>query len=285
MLKNLRSVAAPLLLATAAQAQTATATYELYDVAFSESTFLGPQYLTGSFTWTYQVGDFENGSGAFTSLSIPWTSETLATLNTNIDVGSIEITLPGSFHDRGVDISLKLVQKLTPDTPSAIDLALSKYEIQDLGPVHMGLVKSGEVAQPNTIPTSYGVGTAGTGGLVPTIASNGSFAHLGSATFGIDAENLLGGASAFTLVGFAQTSLPILGFDLNVDPAGLLMFPQLASGATGVAGDGTFTQTFAVPTAPALVGLELDLQVAVIDTGAAGGLIAASSGLTTTVFP
>ena len=285
MLKNLLSFTAPLLLAATATAQTATATYDLFDVALSEGAFFTPQYLTGSFTWTYQVGDFENGWGQFTSLTVPWTSETLATLNTNIDLGSIEITLPGSFQNRGVDISLKLVQKLSPTMPSGIDLALSKFEIEDFGPIHMGLVKSGEIAQPSTQPTSYGVGTAGSGGLVPTIASNGNFAHLGSTDFGIEAANLVGGAGAFTLVGFAQTSLPVLGFDLNVAPAGLLIFPATASGTPGLAGDGTFTQLFGVPTDPALVGLELDLQVAALDTGATGGLLSASPGLSTTIFP
>jgi len=284
MFKKLLTLAAPLILASSGLAQTAAESYDLHKVLLDGGPFTTPQFLTGSFTWTYQVGDFENGAGVFTSLDVPWTGETLATLNTNIDVGSIEIVLPGSFHDKGVDISLKLVHKLGPGVPAAIDFATSKFEIQD-GPIHSGPVVSGEIAPPNTIPASYGAGTAGTGGFIPTIADNGSFAHLGSLTFGIEAANLVGGASAFTLIGFAQTSTSTLGFDLLVSPAGLLMIPATASGAPGVAGAGSYSAAFPVPASPVLVGLQLDLQVAAIDTGATSGLVASSAGLTTTIFP
>jgi len=30
--------------------------------------------MTGTFEWTYVPGDFENGSGQFTDLYIPWTA-------------------------------------------------------------------------------------------------------------------------------------------------------------------------------------------------------------------
>lgn len=284
MFKTLLTVAAPLLFASSAMAQTATESYDLYKVLLNEQTYSTPQYLTGSFTWTYQVGDFENGSGVFTSLDVPWTTLGLATLNTTINVDSIEIVLPGSYHDKGVDITLKLLQKLAPGMPAAIDPATSKFEIQQ-GINFMGQVTSGEIAPPATIPVHYGVGTAGTGGIVPTLESNGIFAHLGSTTFGVEAANLVGGASAFTLIGFAQASTPVLGFDLLVNPAGMLTIPATASGAPGLAGAGSFSATFAVPSDTALVGLELDLQIAAIDTGALGGLVAASNGLTTTIFP
>lgn len=287
MFKTLLTITAPLLLASSAMAQTATESYDLYKVLLNEQTYSSPKYLTGSFTWTYQVGDFENGSGVFTSLDVPWTTEGLATLNTTINVDSIEIVLPGSFHDKGIDITLKLLQKLAPATPAAIDPTTSKFEIQQ-GISFMGQVTSGEIAPPATIPVHYGIGTAGTGGIVPTLESNGIFAHLGSTTFGIEATNLLGDASAFTLIGFAQTSLPTLGFELLVDPAGMLVLPSTTSGtpgSPGAPGAGSYSASFSVPTDPAFVGLELDLQVAVLDTGAPGGLVAASDGLSTTIFP
>lgn len=40
--------------------------------------------MTGTFSWTYDVGDFENGVGQFTSLVIPHTSHNHLDLETTI---------------------------------------------------------------------------------------------------------------------------------------------------------------------------------------------------------
>lgn len=55
-----------------------------------------------------------------------------------------EITLAGSVHDDGVDISLFLAQPLTPASGSPLDLDLSKYEIGGNG-FHTGLFVSGSI--------------------------------------------------------------------------------------------------------------------------------------------
>lgn len=79
--------------------------------------------MFGTFSWTYDIGDFENGVGQFTFLDIPYTSHDHTDLDAVFDVGnSIEITLEGSVHDDGVDITLFLVEPLTPTTGSSIDL-------------------------------------------------------------------------------------------------------------------------------------------------------------------
>ena len=52
--------------------------------------------------------------------------------------------LAGSVHDDGVDITLFLVEPLTPTTASAIDLAQSAYDIGGNG-FHTGLFLSGSV--------------------------------------------------------------------------------------------------------------------------------------------
>lgn len=47
-----------------------------------------------------------------------------------LDIGnSIEITLVGSVHDGGVDISLFRLEPLTPTTSASTDLARSSYQI------------------------------------------------------------------------------------------------------------------------------------------------------------
>ncbi len=87
--------------------------------------------MTGLFTWTYPSGDFENGVGEFTSLNVPHTSHGLEDLITTIETTQIEISLDGSFHDDGVDVTLSLLQPFSPLGSAAIDLdpAASKYSI------------------------------------------------------------------------------------------------------------------------------------------------------------
>jgi len=121
-----------------------TVYYTLDNVILEDST-----QMKGVFSWTYDIGDFENGIGQFTSLDIPWTSHDHDDLDAVFDIGSsIEITLEGSVHDDGVDIALFLSQPLTPDTSSSIDVVRSKYEIGGNG-FHDGLFVSGSIAPTN----------------------------------------------------------------------------------------------------------------------------------------
>ena len=113
--------------------------------------------MFGTFSWTYVVGDFENGIGQFSYLDIPYTSHDHTDLDATIDVGSsIEITLEGSVHDDGVDITLFLVQPLTPTSGSAVDLSRSQYEIGGNG-FHTGIFLSGSV-EPTAV-TAVGDGS------------------------------------------------------------------------------------------------------------------------------
>ena len=54
---------------TALDVQAETVYYTLDNVILDDQT-----QMTGIFLWTYEIDDFENGSGQFISLSIPWTS-------------------------------------------------------------------------------------------------------------------------------------------------------------------------------------------------------------------
>ncbi len=106
--------------------------------------------MTGTFEWTYEVGDFENGLGEFVELSLPWWGEDLPPLDWTIEQSSIEITMQGSYHDLGVDVTLFLLDPLTPDQASTIDTVESKFEIQ-VGVVWQGHVVSGSIV-PATAP-------------------------------------------------------------------------------------------------------------------------------------
>ena len=122
-------------------ARAATVNYTLENVILDDN-----MQMTGTFSWTFDIGDFENGVGQFTFLEVPHTSHDHTDLNATIDVGqSIEITLPGSTHYDGVDITLVLLQALTPTTSSSINLILSKYEIGGNG-FHDGLFLSGLIS-------------------------------------------------------------------------------------------------------------------------------------------
>jgi len=102
------------------------------------------QQMTGTVEWTYVVGDFENGSGEFIELDLPWWGEGLPPLAWTIETSALEITMPGKYHDYGVDVTLRLDEPLTPESPSPIDTVLSAFEIQ-VGVSWQGHVISGSL--------------------------------------------------------------------------------------------------------------------------------------------
>ncbi len=104
----------------------ATVSFTLDDVILQDG-----QQITGTFEWTYNIGDLDNGVGQFTSLHIPWTTVynfTDGTLNIDIQTKAIEISGDGNYHDYGLDIKLVFSSPLAPAQPSSIDLGLSFFE-------------------------------------------------------------------------------------------------------------------------------------------------------------
>lgn len=90
--------------------------------------------LTGSFEWTYAVGDFENGEGLFTDLYIPGHGTDIGALTINFDITkSIEFSLTANVHGGGVNVSLFMLDPLTPTTSVLIDTSRSSYEIERTG--------------------------------------------------------------------------------------------------------------------------------------------------------
>ncbi|MDP7290130.1 MAG: hypothetical protein QGH94_19260 [Phycisphaerae bacterium] len=131
-------------------AHAATVNYTLDNVILDD----GNTQMTGEFSWTYDdPEEFGDGEGAFSFLDIPFTSHDHTNLTGNFDVeNSIEITFPGNVHDDGLDITLFLLQPLTPTTSAAVDLVRSKYEIGGNG-FHDGLFLSGTIALVTDPPT------------------------------------------------------------------------------------------------------------------------------------
>lgn len=148
MLRKLLPVLFGALFCQAAHAQTATVRYHLEDLwllpDISHPNGQARQ-MTGEFEWTYTVGDFENGSGQFTWVDIPWFGSDMNKMVITMDVGSIEFSLNGNWHQLGLEVSLHFVEDLAPNQEVAIDLARSKFQIEN-GTTTEGHIVSGSCA-------------------------------------------------------------------------------------------------------------------------------------------
>ena len=109
-----------------------TVTYQLDNVFLTSSS-----QMTGTFEWTYNEGDFENGQGVFRKLTIPLTTHTLNDLEITFDINkTIEFTLNQNLNGDGVDITLVFKWPLTATASAPLDLDLSKYAIGSGGTNH-----------------------------------------------------------------------------------------------------------------------------------------------------
>ncbi len=127
-------------------------------------------------------------------------------------------------------------------------------------------------------PVNYGNGTAGSGGFVPTLTAAND-PTIGNPSFEIDSTQILGGAPGFLVLGFGRALVPFHGIELLVDLSQpFLLVSVQASGPAGVPGAGTLQMIGSIPNDQDLLGLEIDCQLIVIDSGGPRGL-AASPGL------
>ena len=108
----------------------------------------------------------------------------------------------------------------------------------------------------------YGNATAGTGGIAPKLAGNGS-ATLGS-TVTFDTSLGLASAPGALLLGVTKTATPLVG--------GTLLVVPVLSVPIGLTGAGTLSIPLALPAATGYVGANLDFQEVFLDAGAIGGV-------------
>ena len=128
--------------------------YKLDNVVFREDGEASTQQMLGYFSWTYPPGDFENGTGEFLYLEIPGTAHDHTDLASTFDLGSIEITLEGSVHDDGVDLTLFLSPQLSPGEDAVVNSERSRFDIGGNG-FYAGTIISGRV-----VPFEFQVGIA-----------------------------------------------------------------------------------------------------------------------------
>ncbi len=180
--------------------------------------------MTGQFTWTFEPGDFENGVGLFASLDVPHTSHGLEDLVITIETTQIEVSLDGSFHDDGVDITLVLVQPFSPDAPAALDLTPteSKYSIGGNGFIDGGFI-GGAVA----LVVQQLAGDITSDGYVDVEDLDVLLAHWGN-TVGADAW-ALGDLTGDGLVGPDDLDQVLNNWGSGTPPVGLIPEPLTLS--------------------------------------------------------
>ncbi len=265
----------------ASQAQQATVSYDLDDVwLLPDDTHpnSSAQQMTGRLAWTYTVGDFENGSGIFSELYIPFSGTALGPLDIEVETKAMEFVLQDDYHDLGVDVSLKFTSAFTESSGSPVDVVLSKWQVE-VGTITAGHVIRGSVIPTCWSPLNYGSGSPGSGGFTPTITSSGGEQRIGNDTFQIDCDQVRGGSTGVLILGFGQVQLPALGIDFLVSPIDWMLTAQVASGTPGAAGAGTLGYLMPIPDDLLLVGAEVDFQMVALDPGAPLGPISASDGL------
>jgi hypothetical protein len=120
------------------------------------------------------------------------------------------------------------------------------------------------------VPTAYGAGLAGLGGLVPLLDSAGQPAKQGNALFRLVVKNGRPGAGAIVGLGTQSLSLPVFG-------GTLLILPTLTT-SVQLDAFGQAVLPFPLAPNPALVGLQLFAQAFVSDAAAPQGF-AMSRGL------
>ena len=106
------------------------------------------QQMTGTFSWTYADGDFENGVGVFSEIYVPGWGTDLSGLKITTDTSSVEVSLVLNLDSTNVGVTLKLADPFTPTTGSLLDLSESKWEDFD-GGNHPFI--SGSI-EPNVVP-------------------------------------------------------------------------------------------------------------------------------------
>jgi hypothetical protein len=127
-------------------AQTQTITYSLDNVRLkpdvSHGAGAGSYPMTGEFTWTYTPGDFENGLAEMQWVSIPWFGSDLSEMVITIETNQLEFSLLGNWHNRGLDVTLKLYDDFTETSGAFVNTTLSTFDIES-GGVYQGHAISG----------------------------------------------------------------------------------------------------------------------------------------------
>ena len=118
---------------------------------------------------------------------------------------------------------------------------------------------------------TYGVGTPGTGSIVPVLALSAP-AVLGTTTQ-IQGSSMLANSAAILALNLADANFPAIGIQVLVDPVGAALLTLPTSGT------GTASWPFVVPSTLSLDNIYIYCQGLALDPGSPGALFSASAGL------
>ena len=122
--------------------------------------------------------------------------------------------------------------------------------------------------------SNYGEATAGSGGLAPTLTTEGCLAR--GQTVQLMVGDGLGAARGVMLVGVRPQDVPLFGIAILVDPFTTIV--HALGGTPDVPGEGTLVLNLKIPDDPGLLGAGFYLQSIYLDPGGPQGL-SASDGL------
>jgi cytochrome c peroxidase len=225
----------------------------------------------------FDMGAFKTPQLRNVALRAPYMHNgSLATLGDVID-----------FYNRGgdfgpnIDINVQqIASQLTPqmkaDLIAFLQTLTDPRVAQELPPFDRPRLWS----ESNRVPTTFGIGSAGTNGLVPTNQVTPP-PYLGNGKFMLAMDRALASAPTFLLLDLASspTPTPILGQNLYLTPGASVLFTGLA--VTGPGGDGYATHALPIPPTPFLAGLSIYGQWLVIDPAGPSGLASSNAfGLT-----
>ncbi|MCI0589700.1 MAG: integrin alpha [Planctomycetes bacterium] len=136
--------------------------------------------------------------------------------------------------------------------------------------------------------SAFGVGCAGTGGVVPRISTFGGPPSVGNPGFGLAVSKGRGGALAFLFVGTGTVpaGIPVLGCTAYLTGVVFPVGPPIAlAGAAGAPGAGYGMLTLGVPAVPGLAGIVLPFQWLVLDGASGNGVFSLSNALSLALLP
>ena len=132
----------------------------------------------------------------------------------------------------------------------------------------------------------YGVGAAGSGGLVPVLSSSGGAPRVGNDAWAYELSNAVGGTVAFLALNVSPGSLPLGGGTILVAQDNfLVLLPVTLGGAPGAPGAGSLSFPFPVPITEVFSGLTVYAQYIAVDVGAPPFFFSISQGLSAGFCP
>jgi hypothetical protein len=181
--------------------------------------------------------------------------------------------------DRGASFKLAL------EVPMGSDGAALALDTLD-GTLVVGTAEAATWELPDASPVVFlGGATAGTGGVVPKCMLSGGLPQLGNAGFGLQAQGFVGGALVSLAIGLVDVPISKFGGTFHVGGTTLWLAAP-AGGTPGAPGAGNFTAALPLPVLPALVDLDLIVQMGTKDAGAPHpSQVVLSNALRVTLLP